>query len=189
MKRSFLLLFSLAAAFAPALRRNLSTANGAAEDILEKLGLSPDASPDEVEAMRIKLIDAANPAAMPAGDPLNLRGLALPAGIDRKDVLWRKAAGLSNEHAVQAATAQKRHDDAVGKEKAAKAKRPATPAAGLLSTAGAQLPDLAGMTLAQLIDYATKGKIELGSAKAKADIIATIEAFNKNLAKEERAAS
>ena len=185
MKRYLLLLCSVAAAFAPALRRNLSTANGAAEDILEKLGLSPDSSPDEVEAMRIKLIDATNPAAVLAGDELGLGGLALPTGLNKKDVLWRKKTGLSTKQAVQAALAQKRHDDAVGKAKADKAKQPAAAAAAL---AGGTT-DFSGMTVAQLVEYSTGKKIDLGGASKKADIIAVIEAFDKKQDKEERDAS
>ena len=185
MKRSLLLLCSVAAAFAPALRRNLSTANGAAEDILEKLGLSPDSSPDEVEAMRIKLIDATNPAAVLAGDELQLGGLVLPTGLNKKDVLWRRKTGLSTKHAVQAALAQKRHDDAVGKAKADKAKQPGTASAALVGGT----TDYSAMTVAELVEYTTRKKIELVAGSRKADIIAAIEAFDKQQAKEERDAS
>ena len=41
-----------------------------------------------------------------AADPLGLGGLQLPKGVEVKDVLWRKQAGLSLKHAVQAALNQ-----------------------------------------------------------------------------------
>ena len=56
-------------------------------------------------------------------DQLGLGPFELPAGVDVKDVLWRKKAGLDIKLAVQAALLQKKHDDAMA------AAGPETPAA------------------------------------------------------------
>ncbi len=184
---------SCAAILAPSLRTAFSTANAASQadlkestaKIFAKLGLDEDADPEVVNAALIKLIDAANPGAKsPVRDELGLGPLRLPEGIEAKDVAWRKAAGLSTEHAVSAALMQKRHDDAVGKAKAAKARQPAVPVAALTMT------DLAKMTVPQLKKHAaTLNGLDLKDANEAADILSAIEAYNVKLAREEQKAS
>jgi hypothetical protein len=61
-----------------------------------------------------------------ATDPLGLGGAVLPKGIELKDVLWRKEAGLSTKHAIQAALAQKRSLEKARNENAEEAKKTAT---------------------------------------------------------------
>ena len=160
----------------------LRTANASAEEILKSLGLSAEASPETIEAARIKLIDAANPAATSSlKDELGLGPLQLPAGIEQKDVSWRMKAGLALKQAVQAALGQKRHDDAVGKAKAAKARKPQVPSSAL-----------ADLSLDKLFEHASSLKGFDAKSAAKLDKVALLKAiddYNVNLAKEERAAS
>jgi len=55
-------------------------------------------------------------------DALNLGPFRLPEGLDKKDILWRVRAGLDVTQAVEAALAQKKHDEAVAAKAAEEAK-------------------------------------------------------------------
>ena len=122
------------------------------------------------------------PPSPPLKDELGLGPLLLPEGVDKKDVLWRRRAGLDTKQAVQAALMQARHDKAVGAKKAAKAKTAQVASPALLN--------LAELTVDKLKEHAATLKgFDLKGASRKDDIIAAINAYNESLAEEERAAS
>lgn len=109
--------------------KSLCTANAAKDDIaalsgeFDTLSQRFAAMEADNEALRKQLADARLSAAAPA-EPENLGTLATlakGAGVELKDVAWRKHAGLDPEQAVAAAVAQKEYDTA-------KAKRPQTAA-------------------------------------------------------------
>jgi hypothetical protein len=53
-------------------------------------------------------------------DPLGLGGAVLPKGIELKDVLWRREAGLSTKQAIQVALAQQRYQTSKARNENAK---------------------------------------------------------------------
>jgi len=112
MKKMKLIILSLAGlAFSrPA---GLCTANSVADEV-EALKKQFGELQEQNAALQKQLDDAKSAASKTIiGDELNLGPFRLPEGIDKKDVLWRVRAGLDVKQAVEAAVAQKKHDDAV----------------------------------------------------------------------------
>ena len=89
------------------------TSNAASDDIAELKKQMTELQEQNI-ALQEKLESQRTIAASPVtGSSLNLGPFRLPEGIDEKDVIWRVAAGLDVKLAVEAAIAQKKHDDAV----------------------------------------------------------------------------
>ena len=103
-------------------RSGYRTANAVADDVaalkkqLDELQKQNAELTEKVEASQVT-------AASVVADELDLGGLRLPEGLDKKDVLWRLRAGLDLHQAVAAAIAQKKHDDAIAAAKVAEKKK------------------------------------------------------------------
>jgi len=103
------------------LRQQLRESSERIEALLaEKVGApAPGEEPSELASLKQTLaeqgamIEALQAQAAPSApeDALNLGGLQLPAGLDRKDVSWRVKAGLALKQAVLAALHQQRHNE------------------------------------------------------------------------------
>jgi len=104
-----------------------STANAAAEAAPELAEIQARLDALEHENAELRERQANSTGTQPtAADPLGLGGLQLPKGVEAKDIIWRKEAGLSLKHAVQAAVSQVRYGKklaAIAAEKVAAAEK------------------------------------------------------------------
>lgn len=93
----------------------MSTANGAADvaqqaaDDVATLKKQFDDQAAQIADLQAQLA-AKNAAPAEVEDNSTLALLAKGAGVDLKDVIWRKRAGLDDDQAVAAAAAQKKYD-------------------------------------------------------------------------------
>jgi len=116
MKKIALILLSVAGLS----RSKHCTANTLTEDV-EALRTEMEALKAQNAELLEKLETAKTAASKPVeSNELDLGGLELPSGLDKKDVIWRVRAGLDVKQAVQAAIAQKKHDEQQAAKKAAK---------------------------------------------------------------------
>jgi len=102
--------------------RKYCTANTVAEDVAalnQRLEESNALIADLQKQIQENKAAASRPIEV---DELDLGPFQLPEGLDKKDVIWRKRAGLDTKQAVEAALAQKKHDEAAAAQKAVAAK-------------------------------------------------------------------